>query len=491
MSLKFQTFVYSTYFNYSRSFPSLGGGGKRMPMTNPNRVSKRPKVVFQPRKSWTHDFCLLADQSSGVTPPIHQLSNLKDAGLGRKRIVFPDKKASFVKVKSVLETEFPKLKSQDGAFEFLRAEGGGNARQLCLIPIPPEGYNIPYLKDMFGPSTLVYIRPMKTSIFIEKLHDANTVHASPTTECTKCKERVIIADLRHHNLQCKPNSLDNTESEQDDDFLINDVAPLIDDVECPSIVVNDEGPPRVDHGEGPSRHNWSSQLKSLFPDSEIKDLEEAALQSISVDEAAEFMLEKLRTTQDENASIEDIIQSFIKKNSLGYSSEDEHLAIDRESLWMDVMKFYKKCIGKPDILRRELSVSFKHEDGLDGGAMKVEFFALVLQEVKNRLFEGKKPNLIPIKDATKGLLFQLAGMIISHSVNQEASIGLPVLAPYLYAYIVGIPEEEIAFLVRKEFIPLDASTAMLHDLVTGLDACKSNADIQVLLEENQMSEAFW
>ena len=32
---------------------------------------------------------------------------------------------------------------------------------------------------------------------------------------------------------------------------------------------------------------------------------------------------------------------------------------------------------------------------------------------------------------------------------------------------------------------------MMHDLVTGLDACKSNADIQVLLEENQMSEAFW
>ena len=130
-----------------------------MPLTNPNRESKRQKiVVFQPRKSWTPDFCLLFEQSHCVTPSIHQLSKLKDAGLGRKQIVFPDKKASFVKVKSVLETEFPKLKSQDGAFEFLRAEGGGNARQLCLIPIPSEGYNIPYLKEMFGPSTLIYIR---------------------------------------------------------------------------------------------------------------------------------------------------------------------------------------------------------------------------------------------------------------------------------------------------------------------------------------------
>ena len=111
--------------------------------------------------------------------------------------------------------------------------------------------------------------------------------------------------------------------------------------------------------------------------------------------------------------------------------------------------------------------------------------------MKNRLFEGKEPNLIPIKDATKGLLFQLAGVIISHSVSQQASIGFPTLAPYLYAYIVGYAEDEIALLMKKEFIPLDASTSVLHDLLTGLEACKNDADIQVLLEENQMSEAFW
>jgi hypothetical protein len=117
----------SPYFCFSLSFPSLGGGGKRMPLTNTNRENKKTKVVvLQPRKSWRHDFCLLSDQSRSVTPSISQLSKLKDAGLGRKRIVFPDKKALFVKVKSILETEYPKLKSQDGAFEFMRAESGGN-----------------------------------------------------------------------------------------------------------------------------------------------------------------------------------------------------------------------------------------------------------------------------------------------------------------------------------------------------------------------------
>lgn len=43
---------------------------------------------------------------------------------------------------------------------------------------------------------------------------------------------------------------------------------------------------------GPSRKTWSSQLKSLFPDSEIQELEEVALQSESMDEAAGFMLDK-------------------------------------------------------------------------------------------------------------------------------------------------------------------------------------------------------
>jgi hypothetical protein len=46
---------------------------------------------------------------------------------------------------------------------------------------------------------------------------------------------------------------------------------------------------------------------------------------------------------------------------------------------MDIIRFYKKTIGKPDLLKRELSVSFKDEDGLDGVAMKVEYFALALQ----------------------------------------------------------------------------------------------------------------
>jgi hypothetical protein len=485
----------------SLAFPSLGCGGKRTPFAIPNRGNKRAKVFFQPRKSYTHDFCLLSDPNRCLTPSVKQLAKLKDAGLGRKRIVFPDKKAEFLKVKQVLETEYPKLTTQDGAFEFLRAEGGGCNRTLCLIPIPSDGYSISYLKDMVGPSTLIYIRPIKSAMSLEKFVNSST--SSPTTQCMKCKEMVPISNLRMHNITCNPVNIDGNESSDEDSNCVDeywsqngqinegpststmnathrgtdyqDISPT-----CKEVVV------LSDDGAGPSKATWSTELKDIFPDVEVAELEDAALLPASVDEAACFIMENQCNIQ----SLEDAVDLFIRKNSPG-QSDDERLVIDRESIWMDIIRFYKKMLSKPDILKKDLCVSFKNEDGLDGGAMKVEFFTLSLQEVKQRLFEGKEENVIPIKDATKGVLFQIAGTIISQSVYLKASVGFPIVAPYVYEYIVGSPEEKIEFLMKKDLIPLDASTSLLHDLLTGLESCKTSADIDVLLEGNKSSEAFW
>lgn len=136
-------------------------------------------------KSWTHDFCLLADTKQAVTSGLNQLSPLNEAGLGKKKIVFPDKGSKFSKLKSVLKTEYPKLSSQDGAFELARAEGGGYSRPLCVIPIPPEGYSIPYLKEMVAPTTTIYIRPMKDYLSTDKTSIPIT-ESSPVTECAIC-----------------------------------------------------------------------------------------------------------------------------------------------------------------------------------------------------------------------------------------------------------------------------------------------------------------
>ena len=169
-------------------------------------------VFIQPKKSWTHDFCLLANSNQNITPSLKRLSTLKEAGLGKKRIVFPDKQAEFSKLRSVLETEYPKLKTQDGAFELMRAEGGGYSRPLCLVPIPSNGYSVPYLKEMVGATTTIYIRPMKESLTVEKA-PLSLSPTSPLTECARCNKQVPIFALRQHSKDCHATNIDSETEE--------------------------------------------------------------------------------------------------------------------------------------------------------------------------------------------------------------------------------------------------------------------------------------
>ena len=53
-------------------------------------------------------------------------------------------------MKHVLENEYEKLKSQDGAFELIRAESFGTSGPLKLILMPNDGYSTPYVRDLVG-----------------------------------------------------------------------------------------------------------------------------------------------------------------------------------------------------------------------------------------------------------------------------------------------------------------------------------------------------
>lgn len=84
------------------------------------------------------------------------------AGLGRRKIVCPNKNASHFEFQKFLEAEFPKLKA-GGGFELIRAVGGGGKRRLQVIPPGPEGYNIPYVRGVVG-SGVVFVRPLQASL---------------------------------------------------------------------------------------------------------------------------------------------------------------------------------------------------------------------------------------------------------------------------------------------------------------------------------------
>ena len=69
---------------------------------------------FQPLETWTHEVCVPARCDEDTTPTRERLEELISAGLGKAKLVFPDKKADHNKVQLFLEEKFPELKSAGG-----------------------------------------------------------------------------------------------------------------------------------------------------------------------------------------------------------------------------------------------------------------------------------------------------------------------------------------------------------------------------------------
>ncbi len=63
------------------------------------------------------------------------------------------------------------------------------------------------------------------------------------------------------------------------------------------------------------------------------------------------------------------------------------LHVSTENVWKDALIFYKSNMGNKEKLLRKLNVCFNDEVGIDGGALKVEFFTLIFRKAKEELFE--------------------------------------------------------------------------------------------------------
>ena len=116
--------------------------------------SKRPFIP--PKETWTHDLGVLSEMNTEVTPNKEELEKLRQAGLGQRKIVFPNKNAGFKAFSKVLMEKYPKLRD-GGGFQLLRALGGGGGVGYLELVIPgQDGYSIPYLREtMFKTSSFV------------------------------------------------------------------------------------------------------------------------------------------------------------------------------------------------------------------------------------------------------------------------------------------------------------------------------------------------
>ena len=104
------------------------------------------------------------------------------AGLGKMKLVFSNKKANHMEVQSFLEEKFPQLRD-GGGIEVLRAVGGGGGqRPLHLVPPGREGYTLSHIKERFSQAA-VYIRPLQTD-----LDESPLPYEVNITLCNSCQD---------------------------------------------------------------------------------------------------------------------------------------------------------------------------------------------------------------------------------------------------------------------------------------------------------------
>lgn len=453
-------------FCFSKQFPALNAGGSRY-----RPQAKKPRLSNNFIKdTWTHKFCALSYKDTSVSPNTRELMELNQVGLGIEKVVFPSKTGTHAMLLEELTKAYPKLSSQSGGIELLRAESGGINRPLVLIPPRKDGYSISYLKNLVPGHAVIYIRPVQSDLPMEE----PTMDSGIEVNCVRCNQKYPLNDLRFHQAYCQ----------LDDDIF-------------PEMIDDEAGPSNEKEVGSTSPH--IDTLSAMFPRISKATIQDILRNTKSIDVAANILSEKSASENmsdmlqikcvDKDMSLKEILNQI---TSLASENDTITLEIERDNLWMESLRFYKRNLVNSQVMTKKLIIEFKGEDGLDGGAMKTEYFNLLLEEVKNRLFEGENNSLLPVKDITKAVLFKVAGMIIVHSLIAGVDTGFPVLAKPYFLHMCGRDTDSLIESLNKSHIPANATTENLIELIESLDQCKTKDDIDKLLyKDNQKQDVFW
>ncbi|KAL9961148.1 hypothetical protein ACROYT_G030041 [Oculina patagonica] len=422
-----QSFSDAVERDLKRAFPSLSGGGNRMQIpTKKGKGKSKGKtfIMIQPKKTWTHDFCLLSNTEQDKTPSQESLLSLKESGLGRKRVVFPNKNGNFEHLKNVLETEYEKLKCQDGAFELMRAESGGTSRPLKLLLMPSDGYTIPYIRDLVGSSTLLYIRPMQSCLFLDKPPQPVTTQ-SPLTKCPKCSLSIPIMQLRKHCFVCSKIDIDSDSGDEKE--FERSVFDKDQPIDCEAEQQNkDEIEPSASKTavySGIEEPGCSKASAFTHFPSDSEKIEIESIQIKSDEQFAWSLQEELNreTSGDESnhANYSTINDEVGVLNAL-----EEKVIKDKGSLFLvirrgapleRVLHLWRRETRKisPD---HEVRIKFVGEDEIDSGALSKEFFTITVEAIAQKFFPNGSP-IHSTNDVQNGN-FRACGEIVATSLAQ-------------------------------------------------------------------------
>ena len=419
-----------------------------------------------------HDFAVLSSTTDDRTPSPELMQQLQIAGLGKRKIVFKDKNGGFNHLREMLEADFPKLKTQRGAFKLLRADRGGHNHPLLSIPLTSTRYTIKDLKGAVSGSAVIYVHPIQSNLDMTPnsvIRDGQTAY----TQCVSCQMMVALFEMKQHTQVCNDGKIKqssthrNATSSATVTTQANDI-PKSDLMQTEPIVVDNKSNdlPYVDDDDSlfPTsdvKANWAEQLQTMLPDMPKLDIENAVNVSVSLEEAASIVCDCINddssndNKRTKKLGKEEVVPDIL--HSLAGKIQDSKyiLTVDREEVWSGALAFYKKAQVDTSKLWQDLTVCFSGEEGLDGGAIKIEFFELLLKEINLRLFEGQEIARLPVRDSSKALLLKLAGVAISHSIIQGGP-AFSCLSLAVYAYLAKCNADIVATHINKDDVPKNA-----------------------------------
>lgn len=185
-------------------------------------------------------------------------------------------------------------------------------------------------------------------------------------------------------------------------------------------------------------------------------------------ESKHLIEQKLR----ENKSIEEIIDFFLNEDSIALvlkrlsskiinNDEDTLLEMNRSCLWNKAKVFYKKATTDVSLLKKNLIVLFRGEEGVDGGALRNEFFVCALKQMNDEYFEGREDRRLPKCHWGCEVEQVLAGVLVAHSLLLGGP-GFPCLHPAIYDVGVGVGE---GYQPTVEDVPVNSATADVLDMI--------------------------
>ncbi len=144
------------------------------------------------------------------------------------------------------------------------------------------------------------------------------------------------------------------------------------------------------------------------------------------------------------------------------------IEVNRDKVWRHGLGFYKNSLHNTACLTREFHVEFVGE-GVDGGALKNDFFEQLLKEVNEKLFEGDMCRRVPRRDWSLEHNMEIAGIIIAHSIIQGGP-AFPCLCPPVYL-VYGDLEKALEVLPTKDDIPRNMATAGTWSFIEQVHVC--------------------